>query len=63
MSSPLGHSLAGYLISLAGCKFRTLAIRNFKVFFLVIFIANVPCLDFIPDTLAPKPKHRCGLIN
>jgi inner membrane protein len=54
MSSPFGHSLAGYIIATFASK--TFAGRNFRTIFLYIFIANAPDLDFFPGILVGKPN-------
>ena len=54
MSSPIGHSLAGFI--LASCKFGTLKIKNYKPLILYIFIANLPDLDFLPGILLGTPN-------
>jgi len=54
MSSPFGHSLAGYVIS--SCKFKTLKPQNVKLLFFYIFIANAPDLDFLPGLIIGKPN-------
>lgn len=52
MSSPFGHSLAGYVIS--SYKFKTLKPQNVKLLFFYIFIANTPDLDFLPGLIIGK---------
>ena len=54
MSSPFGHSLAGYVIS--SYKSKTLKPQNIKLLFFYIFIANAPDLDFLPGLIVGKPN-------
>ena len=54
MSSPIGHSFAGYIIN--SYSSRSLKIQGIKALFLYIFIANVPDLDFVPGLLVGKPN-------
>jgi membrane-bound metal-dependent hydrolase YbcI (DUF457 family) len=54
MSSPLGHSLAGWVI--IAWREKSVKPKNLKMLALYIFIANAPDLDFIPGILAGKPN-------
>jgi len=54
MSSPIGHSFAGYIINSYSSK--SLKIQGIKTLFLCIFIANTPDLDFVPGLLIGKPN-------
>ena len=54
MSSPIGHSFAGYIIN--AYSIRSLKIQDIKTLFLCIFIANAPDLDFVPGLLLGKPN-------
>ena len=54
MSSPIGHSFAGYIIN--AYSIRSLKIQDIKTLFLCIFIANAPDLDFVPGLLFGKPN-------
>jgi len=54
MSSPLGHSLAGYLI--ASYREKSFRPGDLKILFIYIFLANALDLDFIPGVLARKPN-------
>jgi inner membrane protein len=54
MSSPFGHSIAGYIV--ASYESKTLKVRNVRELILYMFIANVPDLDFIPGALIGKPN-------
>lgn len=57
MSSPIGHSLAGWVI--ASYRSRSLKpanVKNLKRLALYIFIANAPDLDFIPGALMGTPN-------
>ena len=54
MSSPFGHSLAGYLVSVYESK--SLRVKNVKKLLFYFFIANVPDLDFIPGILMGTPN-------
>jgi len=54
MSSPIGHSFAGYIIN--SYSSRSLKIQGIKALFLCIFIANAPDLDFVPGLLLGKPN-------
>jgi len=54
MSSPIGHSLAGWVI--ASFRSRSLKPTNLKELALYIFIANTPDLDFIPGALIGQPN-------
>ncbi len=54
MSSPFGHSLAGYII--AAFTSKTLVVKNIRIIFFTVFIANAPDLDFIPGILMGKPN-------
>lgn len=54
MSSPIGHSLAGYVI--ASIKSKSLLNRNIFTVLLFAFVANAPDLDFIPGILIGKPN-------
>lgn len=59
MSSPFGHSLAGYIVS--AYKSKTFRLNNVKILALYVLIANAPDLDFIPGILIGKPNlfhHR-----
>lgn len=54
MSSPIGHSLAGYVIS--SYRSKSLKPENLKILAFYIFIANAPDLDFVPGFLIGKPN-------
>jgi inner membrane protein len=54
MSSPVGHSLFGYLIYFFNTG--TLKLTNFKRLILCVFIANTPDLDFIPGLILGRPN-------
>lgn len=54
MPTPLGHSLAGYVVN--AYTFKTLRIPEFKTLIIFIFAANAPDLDFIPGLLIGKPN-------
>jgi LexA-binding, inner membrane-associated putative hydrolase len=54
MSSPIGHSLAGYVIY--AIHFKTLRPENYRNLLIFIFIANAPDLDFLPGILIGKPN-------
>lgn len=54
MSSPVGHSLAGYVI--ASYRERSLKPYDIKNLFFYIFMANAPDLDFIPGMLVGQPN-------
>ncbi len=54
MSSPFGHSIAGYI--LAAHESKTLKVQSVKTLILYLFVANAPDLDFIPGALMGKPN-------
>ena len=54
MSSPVGHSLAGYVI--AAWRDKSLKPRSLMLLGLYIFLANAPDLDFIPGVLRGTPN-------
>ena len=54
MSSPVGHSFAGYIIYVYSS--RTLGVTDIKALFLFILVSNAPDLDFIPGLLLGKPN-------
>ncbi|MEA3232887.1 MAG: metal-dependent hydrolase [Thermodesulfobacteriota bacterium] len=54
MSSPIGHSLAGLIIS--SWREKSFKPGNFKILALYVFIANAPDLDFIPGMIMGKPN-------
>jgi len=54
MSSPIGHSLAGLIIS--SWREKSFKPGNFRILALYVFIANAPDLDFIPGTIMGKPN-------
>ncbi|MFQ5584839.1 MAG: hypothetical protein ACE5GL_10425 [Calditrichia bacterium] len=54
MPSPIGHSLAGYVI--ASFKSGSLFNKNLSTVLLFVFVANVPDLDFIPGLIIGKPN-------
>ncbi len=54
MSSPFGHSLAGYLVVAFSSK--AVVVNNFRVLLLCAFVANAPDLDFIPGMVIGKPN-------
>jgi len=54
MSSPFGHSFAGYVISFY--KSKTLKPQSLRIIFFYVFIANMPDLDFLPGLLIGKPN-------
>ena len=54
MSSPVGHSLAGWVI--ASYRSRSLKPVNLKRIGLYAFIANAPDLDFIPGAIIGQPN-------
>lgn len=54
MSSPFGHSIAGYLIY--SCKSKNLRPQNYRELLLFIFVANVPDLDFLPGIIIGTPN-------
>ena len=54
MSSPIGHSLAGYVIHTI--HLRTLRPENYRNLLIFIFIANLADLDFLPGILIGKPN-------
>jgi len=54
MSSPFGHSLAGYIIG--AYESKTLTVQNVKRLILYIFIANAPDFDFVPGIIMGKPN-------
>lgn len=55
MSSPIGHSLAGYVIA----AYRSASIwpRNAGLTLLYLLLANAPDLDFIPGMLVGQPNR------
>ncbi len=54
MPSPVGHSLAGWVI--ASFRSRSLKPVNLKRIGLYAFIANAPDLDFIPGAMMGQPN-------
>lgn len=54
MSSPIGHSLTGYLIY--SLNSGTLKLSELKRLSLCIFAANAPDLDFMPGVIMGKPN-------
>lgn len=54
MSSPFGHSFAGYLVFVYESK--SLRVKNVKKLFFYLLIANAPDLDFIPGILIGTPN-------
>ncbi len=54
MSSPVGHSLAGYVI--AAWRDKSLKPRSLLLLGLYVFLANAPDLDFIPGILRGTPN-------
>jgi len=54
MSSPFGHSIAGYIV--AAYESKTLKVHSAKKLFLYMFLANAPDLDFIPGFLMGRPN-------
>jgi len=55
MSSPVGHSLAGYLIYC--CRVKGISVRREKVLFpAALLAANLPDLDFLPGFLVGRPN-------
>ena len=54
MSSPIGHSLAGYVIHTI--RFRTFKPEGHRSLLLYIFMANAPDMDIIPGALMGKPN-------
>ena len=55
MSSPFGHSLAGYII--AAFISKTFLVREIRTIFLFVFIAIAPDFDFIPGILIGIPNY------
>ena len=55
MSSPIGHSLAGYLIHTISN--RTFSPGNYRSLLIFIIIANLPDLDFLPGILIGEPNR------
>ncbi|MDM8541041.1 metal-dependent hydrolase [Desulfococcaceae bacterium HSG9] len=57
MSSPIGHSLSGWVIaSYRSRSLKPVNIKNLQRLALYIFIANAPDLDFIPGALMGTPN-------
>ena len=55
MSSPIGHSLAGYLMYC--CRVKSMSARQDKaLFFSALLAANMPDLDFLPGFLLGHPN-------
>lgn len=54
MSSPVGHSLAGWAIG--ALWYKSIKPVSFKVTALCMFVANAPDLDFLPGALVGKPN-------
>ena len=54
MSSPIGHSLAGYVVHTI--RFGTFKPEGYRNLLLSICIANAPDLDFLPGFLIGKPN-------
>ncbi len=54
MSTPLGHSLAGYVIALFTCNAKIT--KSVSQVLLLIFIANFPDLDILPGIIVGKPN-------
>ena len=54
MSSPFGHSIAGYIVD--AFEPKTLKVHSVKRLFLYVFMANIPDLDFIPGFLMGRPN-------
>jgi len=54
MSSPIGHSLAGYVFHTI--RFRKFKPQGYRSLLLYIFMANAPDLDFLPGFLIGKPN-------
>lgn len=54
MSSPFGHSLAGYIIT--AYESKTLRVQNVKTLMFYLFVANAPDLDFVPGIIMGKPN-------
>jgi len=55
MPSPVGHSLIGLIIF---HLFKKVNVKwSFSIFFLIIFLSNLPDLDFIPGIIAGEPNR------
>ena len=54
LSSPIGHSLAGYAVY--AFKYRTLRLKDAKLVLLTLLAANLPDLDFLPGLLVGTPN-------
>ncbi len=54
MSSPLGHSLVGYIVGVYESK--AIGVKNFKTLLCYVLVANAPDLDFLPGLLRGRPN-------
>ena len=54
MSSPVGHSLAGYAVY--AFRYRTLRLKDAKLVLLALLAANLPDFDFLPGLLVGTPN-------